>query len=118
MKNKIIYTLLLPLSTALSTAAMAELSKEDLAQEVAHCYVGHQRAASDDYKSGKAEQLKVVIGDLVGGGDVNKMIQIADRIQRQRSTGTPGAYAPTKSGKKVMKKYCPSLDAKLAKVSS
>ncbi len=118
MKNRIILLLLLPLTVVISTAAMAELTKEDLAQEVAHCYVGHQRAASDDYKSGKAEHLKVVIGDLVGTGDVNKMIQIADRIQRQRSTGTPGAYAPTKSGKKVMKKYCPSIDAKLAKVSS
>ena len=113
-----IYTLLLPLSTVFSTGAMAELSKEDLAQEVAHCYVGHQRAASDDYKSGKAEQLKVVIGDLVGTGDVNKVIQIADRIQRQRSIGTPGMNTMGKSGKKVMKKYCPSLDAKLAKVSS
>ena len=117
MKNKIIYTLLLPLSAVFSMSAMAELSKEDLAQEVAHCYVGHQRAASDDYKSGKAEHLKVVIGDLVGTGDINKMIQIADRIQRQRSTGTPGAFTPTKSGKKVMKKYCTSLDEKLAKVT-
>lgn len=117
MKKKILFSLILPLSGVVSTSAMAELTKVDLAQEVAHCYVGHQRAASDDYKSGKAEQLKMVIADLVGPSDINKMIQIADRIQRQRSTGTPGVYTPSKSGKKVMKKYCTSLDEKLAKMT-
>lgn len=110
---KKLITLLL-LGSLTSTLAMAELTKEDLAQEVAHCYVGHERASSDDFKSGKSEQLKDVIGNLVGPGEVNKLVQIADRIQRNRKISIPGAYAPNKSAEKVMTKYCTDIDEKLA----
>jgi len=110
MKNKIIYTLLLPLSTALSTAAMAELSKEDLAQEVAHCYVGHERAQTDIYTSGKAEELKPIISNLVGKADVNKTILIAKRIQMNSTSNGVGMFT---RADKVVKKYCSSLDEKM-----
>ena len=55
---------------------MAEHTKEDLAQEVAYCYVGYKRADIDDYKSGNKQYLNVVIGDLVRTVDINKMLQL------------------------------------------
>ena len=39
--KKTLLTLVLPASIVINTTAMAELTKADLAREVAHCYVGH-----------------------------------------------------------------------------
>ncbi len=79
MKNKIIYTLLLPLSAVISSAAMAELTKEELAQEVAHCYVANQKGSTELFKSGEAEKMREIIADLVGSDNINKVILIANR---------------------------------------
>ncbi len=114
MKRILLLSLMTLGLSSYSCITYAAVDKQELAQEVAHCYVGHERAQTPLYKSGEAEQLKDIIGDLVGTGDINKMVQIANRIQRNRSTGTPGVYAPNKSPEKVMKKYCTSLDEKLA----
>ena len=89
---------------------MAELSKKELAQEVAHCYVGHERAQTDIYTSGKAEELKPIISSLVGKADVNKTILIAKRIQTNNSSNGVGIFI---RADKVVKKYCTSLDEKM-----
>ncbi len=111
MLKKTLFILMLPASVVNSTTAMAGLTKADLAQEVAHCYVGHERAQTDIYTSGKAEQLKLVISSLIGKGDVNKTILIAKRIQMNSSSNGVGMFT---RADKVVKKYCSSLDDKMS----
>lgn len=101
---------MLPASIVINTTAMAELTKADLAREVAHCYVGHERAQTEIYTSGKAEQLKPIISSLIGKGDVNKTILIAKRIQMSSSSNGVGMFI---RADKVVKKYCTSLDDKM-----
>jgi len=107
MKNKIIYTLLLPLSTVISATAMAELSKKELAQEVAHCYVANQRGSTELFKSGEAENMRDVIADLVGSENINKTILIASRIQASNTIGGNGL------NHMAIEKYCRPLDEML-----
>lgn len=95
--------------------AQAELSQEDLALEVAHCYVGHERAQTDIYKTAKAEELKQVIADLIGKTEVNKTILIAKRIQTNSSSNGVSLFI---RADKVVAKYCTSLDEKMVIVQN
>jgi len=99
--------LILPLLTITSFAgfaSMSELSNEELAQEAANCYVYHEVANSELYKSGEVEELRNVITKLVGSGDVNKFINIAAR--KQRGSTVSASSMP----KKKIAKHCSYFD--------
>jgi len=108
MKASLLIRMTLWTGVIISSSAQAELTIDDLALEVAHCYVGHERAQTTIYKSGQAEELKPVIAYLASKNDVNKTILIAKRIQ----TGT-GAMLFMRADKAV-KKYCSQIDEKMA----
>ncbi len=114
MKKLILPMVTLFIISSISNIAYAELTKQDLALEVAHCYVGHERAKTDIYKTGKAEELKSVITYLVGKEDVNKTILIAKRIQTNSSSNGVGMFIPAD---KIVAKYCTSIDEKMVLVS-
>ncbi len=78
MKNKILFSLILPLSAVVSTSVMAELTKVDLAQEIAQCYVAHEREQTHMYTSGEAEKMKVMLSSLVGDENADQQIIIAN----------------------------------------
>jgi len=108
MKTSLITIVTLLTVTTLSHSAQAQLSKDELALEVAHCFVGHERAQTTIYKTGKAEELKQVIASLSSKADVNKTILIAKRIQTDTGVGM------FMRADKVVEKYCSSLDEKMA----
>ncbi len=100
-------TILLTLTSFAGFASIAEQSKEELAKEVAHCYVANQRGNTALFKSGEAEKMRLVIADLVGSDNINKTIQIADRIQAQNGQANNGFVH------KDIKKFCRPLDEAL-----
>ncbi len=109
MKKKIIFLLLLPLSSFICTAAMAELSNQELAQEIVHCYVAHEREQTHMYTSGKAEKMKVLINGLVGKESADEKILIANtQRNQQKDKGYNQVVIP------AVKKYCLNLDHKLS----
>jgi hypothetical protein len=77
---------------------------------MAHCFVGHERAQTDIYKTAKAEELKQVIANLIGKADVNKTILRAKRIQTGDGIGIGGTAI---RADKVVEKYCSSLEEKM-----
>lgn len=113
MKHVITTFITLFIFASHSNMAHAELTKQDLALEVAHCYVGHERAQTDIYKTGKAEELKGIIASLDGKENVNKTILIAKRIQTNSSSNGVGLFM---RADKVVAKYCSSLDERMAMV--
>lgn len=104
--NKLVYTLLIVSSFA-SFSSISALSNEQLAQEVAHCYVANQRGPTELFKSGEAEKMRLVIADLIGSDNINKTIQIAARIQARKS------LAGNAFVHKDIKKFCRPLDEML-----
>jgi len=106
MMKKLI-TIMFTLASFPGFASIAEQSKEELAQEVAHCYVANQRGDTALFKSGEAEKMRFVIADLVGSDNINKTIQIAARIQSQNGQANNGFVH------KDIKKFCRPLDEAL-----
>jgi hypothetical protein len=111
VKNIILLMVTLFLLSNISNIAYAELSKQELAQElaqeVAHCYVANQRGNTALFKSGEAEKMRVVIADLIGSDNINKTIQIAARVQSQNGQAGNGFVH------KDIKKFCRPLDEML-----
>lgn len=95
------------LTSLMSFSALADLSNTQLAQEVAHCYVANQRGSTELFKSGEAESMRGVIAELVGNENINKTIQIANRIQASNAIGGNGL------NHMAIKKYCRPLDEML-----
>lgn len=104
---KKLITIMFTLASFSGLASIAEQSKEELAQEVAHCYVANQRGNTALFKSGEAEKMRSVIADLVGSDNINKTIQVADRIQRANGQAGNGFVH------KDIKKYCRPFDEML-----
>jgi len=102
MKKQI--AVLLTLCIFNSFAEIPAPSKEELAQEVAHCYVANQRGSTELFKSGEAEKMIDVIAELIGIDNINKTIQIANRIQVSNAIGGDGLVHMD------IKKYCRPLD--------
>jgi len=103
MMKKLI-TIMFTLASFSGFASIEEPSKQELAQEVAHCYVANQRGNTVLFKSGEAEKMRGVIADLVGSDNINKTIQIAARIQAQNGQANNGFVH------KDIKKFCRPLD--------
>jgi len=101
---KKLITFMFTLASFSGFASIAEQTKEELAKEVAHCYVANQRGNTALFKSGEAEKMRGVIADLVGSDNINKTIQIADRTQRSRALNVNGFVH------KDIKKFCRPLD--------
>ena len=101
---KKLITIMFTLASFSGFASIAEQSKEELAQQVAHCYVANQRGNTALFKSGDAEKMRVIISDLVGSNNINKTIQIAARIQSQNGKAGNGFVH------KDIKKFCRPLD--------
>lgn len=104
---KKIITILITLTSFSGFASIAEQSKEELAKEVAHCYVANQRGNTALFQSGEAEKMRGAIADLVGSDNINKTIQIAARIQSQNGQADNGFVH------KDIKKFCRPLDEML-----
>ena len=108
MKTFII--ILLTVTSLISFIAIAKQSKDELAQEIADCYVAHERAQTHMYTSGRAEKMKVLINKLVGNDIAKQKIQTANDMRTQQKD-RPLEYVIIGS----IQKYCSKLDQRLAK---
>jgi hypothetical protein len=106
---KILITTLYCLTSFHSFAVIADQPIEELAQEIAHCYVAHEREQTHVFTSGEAEKMKVLINDLVGKESGDQKILIANKARdlAQDKVGIPVVISS-------IKKYCKSLDKRLA----
>jgi hypothetical protein len=90
------------------------ITKDELAKQVAKCYLAHKRVRTDLYKNGGAEMYQELIDSLVGKSRRFKFI----RNIEVRSSGTP---VPASTGRGMSslqgKRYCSSIDEKLLKIN-
>ncbi|TPH12259.1 hypothetical protein [Litorilituus lipolyticus] len=87
-----------------------EITKAELSDEVAGCYIAHKRARTDFYNKGDAEIYKEIIAQLSGKQNVNKIINIAARKQ----TGAPALEGSLGINPKIYaSKYCTEIEEKL-----
>ncbi len=104
----LILSLLLPAS-AFAATQVSTITKAELAKEVAHCYVAHERFKSEMYKTGKAEVYKELVATLAGDENKNKVINNA--WQWQANSSASGSIL---TSKKAGMKYCSAIEEKLA----
>ena len=96
--------------TAVSATESIAITKDELAKEVANCYVAHLRFRTDFYKNGSAEIYKELIDSLAGKASRNKIINSAS-IRQSNNINIVGS---ARNAKIEAKKYCSAIEEKLA----
>ncbi|QDP02451.1 hypothetical protein [Thalassotalea sp. PS06] len=90
-----------------------ETQKSELATQVSRCYVAHESSHSDMYKNRETDKYVVLLANLVGADNVQKVVNIADGRFKNlaRNSVTPIV------AKQEIKRYCTALDEKLQALS-
>jgi hypothetical protein len=97
------------LALIFSSAKSNLITKDELAKEVAKCYLAHEGVRTDLYKNGGAEMYKELIDSLVGK---NKRFQLIRRLD-------PHGNGANTHGMSYLqgKRYCSSIDEQLLEIN-
>jgi len=90
---------------------LPKITKAELSDEVAGCYIAHKRARTDFYNKGDAEIYKEIIAQLSGQDKVHRIISIAER--KQKGIGFEGGGSVNTDPKRYASKYCTEIEEKL-----
>ncbi|NMP16704.1 hypothetical protein [Thalassotalea sp. Y01] len=91
-------------------------SKEDVAEQVARCYVAHQKAQSDFFKAGEAESYKPLMAELIGKDEVRVTLNRAD--SRFMKLVFDSESSNQNVGKMEIESQCGDIDQQLEKLQA
>jgi hypothetical protein len=101
------------LALIFSSAESNLITKDELAKQVAKCYLAHKSVRTDLYKNGGAEMYKELIDSLVGKSRRFKLLRGLDSRPPNGISVKHGRGMSSLQGKR----YCSSIDEKLLKIN-
>jgi hypothetical protein len=112
MKKKLISLSVVLAFAGQSNIVLADPTNKNITREIANCYIGHERAETEYYKTGKAEELKLLIAQFSSKEQVDKIILFTKQRQLDSQAAGVGIFSQPAQ---VVKKYCTTLDEEVAK---